>query len=268
MMLSAPNERRVPSSTTMRRSVRTSARLCALAVAALLLAGCGDDEAARRAEQAAAAAKRAETEAEATRAAADFDRAVADGNWPLAKAQADVLFNAHPDSAAAKRVRERYDEVKAKAEAARESARMAALWAYDTEAVAGGEQLSASIYAKENVNIDGSGPTPVRLIFRDHPSWGRSAYLVLQAGDFDCYGGCTVSVSVDDKPAKKLPGTRPKTDEAIAMFIEDEAGLWRMTRGAKAMRIEFPVKGQDKQGKRSAVFEVGGLDHARLPKWK
>lgn len=244
---------------------RVTARLCALAVASALIAGCGDDEAARQAAQAADAAKLAESEADAARAAADFDRAVEVGNWPLAKAQADVLFNAHPDSAAAKRVRARYDEVKTKAESARESARMAALWSYDTEAVAGGEQRSASIYAKENVNIDGSGPTPVRLIFRDHPSWGKSAYLVLQAGDFDCYGGCTVSVSVDDRPAKKLPGTRPKTDEAIAMFIDDQAGLWRMTRDAKAMRIEFPVKGQ---GKRSAVFEVGGLDRARLPKWK
>ena len=30
------------------------------------------------------------------------------------------------------------------------------------------------------------------------------------------------------------------------------------------MTIEFPVKAG---GKRTAVFEVGGLDHGRLPKW-
>ncbi len=61
-----------------------------------------------------------------------------------------------------------------------------------------------------------------------------------------------------------MAASRPKTDEAIAMFIEDNRALWRMTRGVKAMTIEFPVKAG---GKRTATFEVGGLDHGKLPKW-
>jgi hypothetical protein len=48
------------------------------------------------------------------------------------------------------------------------------------------------------------------------------------------------------------------------MFIEDERALWRMAGSAKTMTIEFPVK---MGGKRSAVFEVGGLDEDKLPKW-
>ncbi|HEV8694104.1 MAG TPA: hypothetical protein VGQ93_07970, partial [Lysobacter sp.] len=92
----------------------------------------------------------------------------------------------------------------------------------------------------------------------------RSSYLVLENGDFDCYGGCKVQVMLDDQKPKAMAASRPKTDEAIAMFIEDERALWRMTRDVKTMTIEFPVKAG---GKRTAVFEVGGLDHGKLPKW-
>jgi hypothetical protein len=130
--------------------------------------------------------------------------------------------------------------------------------------VKGGTQLSASIYAKDDIDVDGSGAKPVRLIFRDHPSWGKSAYLVLQAGDFDCYGGCRVKVAVDDAAPRSMAASRPRTDEAIAMFIEGERALWRMTKGAKTLQVEFPVQGG---GTRKALFEVAGLDRARLPGW-
>ena len=104
----------------------------------------------------------------------------------------------------------------------------------------------------------------MRLIFRDHPEWGDSAYLTLEAGDFDCYGGCKVQVKVDDAEPKSMAASRPDTDEAIAMFIEDEAALWKLASGAEVIAIEFPIK---LGGTRTAVFEVGGLDPARLPDW-
>ena len=128
------------------------------------------------------------------------------------------------------------------------------MWAYQTEAAKGGSQLSAAIYAKDNLDTDGSGARPVRLIFRDHPEWGRSSYLTLEAGDFDCYGGCKVKVAIDDAAPKPMAASRPKTDEAIAMFIEDERALWRLAKDAKVLAIEFPVKAG---GTRTAVFEVG-----------
>jgi hypothetical protein len=200
----------------------------------------------------------------ASKAQAAFDDAVAKENWQLAKAQADVLMAQYPGTRAAQAVEARYAEVKGRAEALRETARTAALWLYQTQPVKGGQQLSASIQSKEGVDTDGSGAKPVKLIFRDHPDWGRSSYLVLQGGDFDCYGGCRVQVKVDDQPAKAMAASRPKTDEAIAMFIEDEQALWRMTKDAKAISVEFPVKGQ---GKKTALFEVGGLDRTRMPGW-
>ncbi len=240
--------------------------LAALAVACALLAGCAGEDPAAIAKAAAeeSAKQTAAQEAKAQEGAAAFDDAVKKGNWSLAKAQADVLIAQYPDSAAAKRVRPEYDGIKRKLDETREAARTAALWSYGTQSVKGGLQTSSAIYAKDNVDVDGTGPTQVRLIFRDHPDWGRSSYLVLQNGDFNCYGGCRVRITLDGKPAKSLPGSRPKTDEAIAMFIEDERALWKMTKSAKTLEIEFPVKGL---GKRSAVFEVAGLDPGRMPGW-
>jgi hypothetical protein len=244
---------------------RRSGLLLALLVATTAFAGCNREQ--QRAEQAAAQA--AATEDAARRGESAFADAVGKQNWPLAKAQADVLMQNYPQSEAAARVRAQYDAIKAKAEAGREQARTAALWTYNRVAVAGkgkagGTQVSAAIYARDDVDVDGSGAKPVQLIFRDHPSWGRSAYLVLQAGDFNCYGGCKLKVKIDDAAAKTMAGSRPKTDEAIAMFIEDERALWRMTRGAKLLSIEFPVKAG---GTRTAVFEVEGLDRSQMPGW-
>jgi len=214
--------------------------------------------------QAAAAAKAAASEQAAVAAAQQFEVEFAKQNWELARAHGDVLMAQHPGSQAAARIRPQYEQVRAKAEEARERRRTSGLWAYQTQPAKGGEQLSAAIYAREPVDVDGSGARPVRLIFRDHPQWGRSSYLTLEAGDFDCYGGCKVKVSVDGTVPRAMAASRPKTDEAIAMFIEDERALWRLAKGAKVLSIAFPVKAG---GTRTAVFEVGGLDSSKLPEW-
>ncbi len=231
-----------------------------VALTALATAACHRAE--HQAQQVAAQA--AASEAAAEQGAAAFDTAVSAGNWQVAKAQGDVLLMQYPHTRAAQRVRARMDDVRARADAMREAARLAALWNYTRIAVPGGTQRAATIDAKAPVDVDGSGATPVQLVFRDHPSWGRSAYLVLHAGDFDCYGGCKVKVKVDDGAPVAMAASRPKTDEAIAMFIEDERALWRMVLGAETLSIEFPVKAG---GTRTAVFEVGGVDHAKFPGW-
>ena len=141
---------------------------------------------------------------------------------------------------------------------------MQGLWQYNQVAVGSkGNQVSASIYSRERVDVDGSGSKPVQLIFRDHPEWKRHAYLVLQAGDFRC-PQCTVKVTVDDGKPINMAAWRPKTDEAIAMFITDQKALWKLARKAKSISIEFPVKAG---GTRTAVFETGGVDASRMPNW-
>ena len=228
----------------------------------LITAGCRRED--PHAAAAAAAAQKAQQEAAADALAKQFEDAYAQQNWSLARGFGDQLLMEHPQSTAAGRIKGRLDDAKAKLEADNAQRRMAALWAYQTEPVKGGNQLSAAIYSKDPVDT-GGGRHPVRLIFRDHPGWGRSSYLVLQDGDFDCYGGCKVKVSVDGGAAKAMAASRPKTDEAIAMFIEDEHALWRLARNARTLAIEFPVKAG---GTRTATFETGGLDAEKMPDWK
>jgi hypothetical protein len=239
--------------------MRAGSPLLVALLCAMVFGGCQPtpDPEAVRAEQAAAAEQKAEAMAQ------QFDEQFAAENWDLAKAHGDVLFAEYPDSLAAERIRKRHAEAAEKAFAIREARRTAALWAYQSQPVGKKQQLSAAIYARDNVETDGAVARPVRLIFRDHPEWGRSSYLVLEAGDFDCYRGCKLKVTADDV-TRTMAGSRPKTDEAIAMFVEDEKTLWKLAKGADVLSIEFPVEAG---GTRTAVFEVGGLDPQRLPGW-
>lgn len=214
--------------------------------------------------QANAAAQAAAREQAAEEAARGFDAAVSAEEWELARAHGDVLLADFPGTAAAERVAPQHAEIVARADAASTARRLESLWSYQSLPVDGGEQRSASIRARDDIDVDGSGPGPVQLIFRDHPDWGRSSYLVLKAGDFDCRGGCDVQVAVDDAAPRAMDASRPDTDEAIAMFIEDEAALWALSREADVIAIEFPVVAG---GTRTAVFEVGGLQGGRMPDW-
>jgi hypothetical protein len=155
-------------------------------------------------------------------------------------------------------------KARAEAEAAREAERLAALWNYYEQPVAKGLQLSASIFSANGVDADGLGARSVRLVFRDHPEWGKASYLVLETGDFECYAGCRVAVTIDHEAPVRMTAKRPKTDEAIAMFINDAAALWRLVGRGKRLTIEFPVRAG---GTRAASFDVSGLDRSKMPRW-
>lgn len=170
------------------------------------------------------------------------------------------------ERAAAAREAQQAADAKAREEslAKLEAQRLTALWRYQQATVGGGAQVTAAIFATEDVDADGSGPRPVQLVFRDHEKWGRSSYLVLLAGDFACRPRCTVLVTVDDHPAERLAAWRPDTDEAIALFVRDAARLWRLTGDGAELRIAFPVKAG---GTRTASFEVVALDESKMPGW-
>ncbi|KQN95821.1 MULTISPECIES: hypothetical protein [Stenotrophomonas] len=235
------------------------------ALCVLALAACGNPEAERQQREAAAAQERAKRETDAEGIAKLYDAAVTATEWEKARVHGAALLDQFADSEAARRIEPGFAEVKEKAEAARELRRMQGLWSYNQVSVGSkGVQRSAMIQGKERVDVDGSGPKVVQLVFRDHPEWKRHAYLVLQAGDFAkaCYASCQVTVTVDDQAPRRMAAHRPDTDEAIAMFITDNRGLWRLARKAKVIRIEFPVKAG---GTRTAVFETGGLDGSQMP---
>ena len=240
------------------------ARHAPLFLSIALLAACGPKEDPQAAARAAAAQSAQDAQA-AEAGAKQFEEAFARQDWKLARGYGDMLQMEHPNSEAAKRIAPQLEDVRARIRAVDDQRRMAALWAYQTEPAKGGKQLSAAMYSKDRVDTAPGGKWPVRLIFRDHPAWGRSSYLVLEKGDFDCYSGCKLQVRADDGAPKPMAASRPKTDEAIAMFIEDERALWRTARDAKRIEITFPVKAG---GKRTAVFETGGLDPSKMPGWK
>ncbi|KRG70441.1 hypothetical protein [Pseudoxanthomonas dokdonensis] len=229
----------------------------------LALAACGD----RQAEQAAAAAAQArQQEQQAEELGKRFDSAVAGGDWDMARIHGVALLDQYPKSATAKRIAPKVEEIKAKAEAEREQRRLDNLWAYAQVNAAGGIQRSAMIYSQDNVDVDGSGAKPVQLVFRDHPKWKRSSYLVLQGGDFAkaCYRSCPVTVVVDDGKPRRMSANRPDTDEAIAMFIDDDKTLWKLAGEAKRLQISFPLANGDSP---TVIFETGGLDPKQMPGW-
>ena len=232
-----------------------------IALCALALSACTDHEAQRQAQVAALAQA---NEQKAVELEKKYEQARQSGNWDMARAFGADLLQSYPTSQAAGRVEPGYAEVKAKGDADRERRRLEALWQYNQTAVKGGTQRAAMIDAKARVDVDGSGPKQVQLVFRDHPQWKRHAYLVLRAGDFNCYSGCKVQVTVDGGKPKAMSAHRPDTDEAIAMFIDDQAALFKLARQARALSIEFPVKAG---GTRTAVFETAGLDAKQMPGW-
>ncbi|MBE2291584.1 MAG: hypothetical protein IAF01_03580 [Xanthomonadaceae bacterium] len=242
------------------------ARAVFLGTTLLAATACTDREAQRQAQ---AAAEVLAKERDATKLQGEYDAAVTAGNWELARVHGAALLAQYPGTQAAAVVAPALAEVTAKADATREQRRLAALWSYARVAAGKGEQRSAAILSTEPVDTGGAAPATVQLVIRDHPEWKRSAYLVLQGGDFDCYGGCKIKVAFDDAAPKPMSAWRPKTDEAIAMFIEDYRGLWKKLRQAQRLQVEFPVKGGPAKagGTRTAVFEVGGLDGSQMPGW-
>ena len=231
--------------------------LCCL----LALAACGDREAEQRA---AAAAQAAANETAAAELATQYESALTAQNWEMARIHGAALLAQYPNTEAATQVEQTFADTKAKAEEVREQNRLSSLWNYAQVTAGKGIQRSAMIYSKEPVDVDGAGPRTVKLVFRDHPEWKRSAYLVLQAGDFRCPGGCKVKVVADGAAPKSMAAWRPDTDEAIAMFITDHKALWKLLRKTREVAIEFPVKGG---GTRTAVFETGGLNAEHMPGW-
>ncbi|MFC3278645.1 hypothetical protein [Xanthomonas fragariae] len=236
--------------------------LLSTALCVVALTACTDRDAQLQA-QVTAQAQTKELQADAL--AKQYDEAVKAEQWDMARAHGAALLEGYAGTAAAARVEPGYAAIKAKGEQARELRRMQALWQYSQVPAKGGSQRSAMIDAKQRVDVDGSGPKPMSLVFRDHPQWKRHSYLVLKAGDFNCYGGCKVQVSADGGAPRAMAAHRPDTDEAIAMFIDDDKALWKLVRNAKRISIAFPVKAG---GTRTAEFEVGGLDATYMPGWK
>ena len=140
-----------------------------------------------------------------------------------------------------------------------------ALWDYQAVAVGKGVQRSAAIYSR-TVPAEEGQPVPTsdaQLVLRDHPSWGRSAYLLLAQSRFDCGTPCTMQIRFDDGEARRYAGKQADSGKGPALFIEDEKRFIEAMTDAGKVRIELP-KGSGRIP--ALVFEVAGYDPDRFEK--
>lgn len=242
------------------RTPRRALAAC-LALGALGLVGCGPDATQRAAEQAARQA--AARDADAARQLADYDNARAAGHWELAAAQGKDLQDRYRGTPAAADAARTLPDTLARADAARDAARLAALWSYSRVPVGRGEQRAAMLQASAPIPQP-QGETTVQLVFRDHPAWGRSAYLVLDRGGFECHGRCRVTLTLRDGKVQRISAWKPTSHAAIALFLDDPLALWRIARTTPSLTLTFPTVA----GPRRATFETGGADASQLPGWR
>jgi hypothetical protein len=229
-------------------------------LAALLLAGCGPSASEVEAERAANA--KLEREASANATARNYVQARDAGQYELAQSYATQLMHDAPDTVAAREVQATLTDTGIKADEARDKRRLSGLWTYNTELLEGGGENvvhTAAIYATKDPNDINNDEVPVRLVLRRHPKWGRSAYLVLDHGEFDCPPGCKVPIKFDDQPVRMFDSSKSDQNKQ-AMFITDEETIRDILDKIRVITINTSVDGRP----RAIMFEVGGFDRAQL----
>ena len=227
-------------------------------VAALLLAGCGPSAkelAAQRAHD-----EQMEKDAQANAQARNYQQAREAGQYELAQAYANQLMHDFPNTVAAREVQATLSDTSVKADEARDKRRLSQLWQYNTELLEGGGDNvvhTASINATKDPNDLSNAQ--IKLVLRQHPKWGRSLYLVLDYGQFDCPPGCKVPVQFDDQPAQMMSATKSDQNKQ-AMFIDDEEKIRSVLDKIRVLTIKTSVGGTP----RTLSFEVGGFERAQL----
>jgi hypothetical protein len=189
----------------------------------------------------------------------DMEAAVQEKNWLLALQNADVLMARFPESAEAKALKPRYEEISSQAKAMQEGRRLAALWDYQQVAVGNKTQFSAGIYSKQEMFAGEPSDLPpaARLIIRIHPEWGNSIYLVLAQSKFRCGSPCTMKISFDDGEYKTFPGKQADTGNGPALFIENEKIFYKSLQTAKNIKIKI-------KGVPNLEYEVASYNAKKL----
>ena len=193
----------------------------------------------------------------------DYASARDGGNWTVAEALAENLRKRYPDSDETARVAQTLVEVHEQAAAQREALRLEQLWTYQAVAVGKGVQRTASIDSRTAQVGEAELPPPAdaQLILRDHPDWGRSAYLLLAEQKFDCGKPCTLTLRFDDGTGSTWTGKQADSGKGPALFIVDDGKFIAALSKAKLLRIGLPAG----SGRISSLgFDVGGYHAERF----
>ena len=192
-----------------------------------------------------------------------YEAARTDEDWETAELHADELRRKHGETRAAGKMRATLADVQERAEAERDRRRLKDLWTYQKFAVEGGTQYSASLDSKvEHDPESESRPPPpdATLIFRRHPAWGDSAYLVLAQTNLRCGPPCTLKIRFDDAEPVPYEGDPADTGTGPALFIVDRDRFLDALDHARRVRIYLPPT---EHLAPMFDFEVGGFDKAR-----
>ncbi|OOG60331.1 hypothetical protein B0E48_01590 [Rhodanobacter sp. C03] len=176
------------------------------------------------------------------------------GNDGMAVSMGHDIVNHYPDSAAAKEVQQSLPAIEKRYTEASEKNRLAALWVYQVSPMAGGTQSTATI-----VSSQPSGNDRVQLVLRRHTSWGQSVFLYGSKPGFICHGNCTLTATVDGKPAH-IKVFAPPTGEPALMMVDDKGFITMLH---KAKKISLDVTFAEGEKKQTLVYEVGGFDPAK-----
>jgi hypothetical protein len=197
----------------------------------------------------------------------DYEAARSGGNWTAAQSLADTLRTRFPDSPQAARMAASLASVQEQADAQRNAQRLADLWTYQAVAVGKGVQRSASIDSRTVPVEEGElvPPADAQLVLRDHPAWGRSAYLLLAEKDFRCGKPCRLKLGFDDAAPTDWAGKQADSGKGPALFIKDDVRFIDALGKAKRLRIALPA-GSGRIG--SLAFETGGFRRDRFERGK
>jgi len=200
----------------------------------------------------------AANEAQAAKEAALYEQMRESGSWDVALTLGNEVVTKFAGTQAAAQVQQTLGDVRAKGEAQANQKRLARLWIYTATPEAGGTQYAAAIASRNALG----GSAKVRLVLRQHPKWGQSVYLLLDAATFDCHKGCaTLPVSFDGAPAQRMKATVPPTGEP-ALFIDDDKAFIARLQKSQTVAVTATIKDL---GEKTMEFEVGGYDPAKLP---
>ncbi len=233
-------------------------KLYLTALAMLLLVACSQGESGE-------AGLTREDAAKAAELLAQVQAAQAQGNWEGAETLADELRGQYAASSSAETLAPKLAEIRAKAEQSREDRRLRDLWTYQSTPVGKGQQRTATIYSRTPPVGEGEPAIQpdAQLVLRDHPAWGRSAYLLFAQSRFACGSPCAMQISFDGGAAARFAGKQADSGKGPALFIEDEVAFQQRMSKAKLVVIRLP---EGSGSLKSLAFEVAGFRAERYDK--
>lgn len=104
------------------------------------------------------------------------------------------------------------------------------------------------------------GPRGARLCIRQHPKFGRDAYLTLDgSGQILCrsYDGCTIQIRFDDGPVQAFSANEPSDNSSETIFVANDGRFITAAKAASRIRVQLEFY---QNGNQTFDFPAKGLE--------